>query len=312
MVLKILKLQVASIKSEDKMYDIAIIGGGPAGMTAGLYAARAGLKAVIFEEKFFGGQIINSHKVDNYPALPGISGYDLADRLISQLREFEIDIKNKKIVSCSLFGDEKIISTKKEEFRAKSVIIATGAKPRKLGVENEDKLTGLGVSYCATCDGAFYKDKAVAVVGGGNTALDDALYLANFTKKVYLIHRRDSFRGSETTLAKIKANSKIEIIKNNEIEKINGNEKLESITLKDGLSLQVDGLFIAVGNEPVTELFKDQVALDEKGYVIVDENLKTNLNLVYGAGDVITKKLRQVVTAQSDGAVALSNILEEL
>lgn len=294
------------------MYDLAIIGGGPAGMTAGLYAVRAGLKTVIFEEKFFGGQIINSHKVDNYPGLPGISGYDLADRLINQLREFDIEIKNKKIISCNLSGDEKIISTRKEEFRAKSVIIATGAKPRKLGLENEDEFIGLGVSYCATCDGAFYKDKTVVVNGGGNTALDDALYLSNFSKKVYLIHRRDSFRGSQITLGKIKANPKIEIILNNEIEKINGQGKLESLTLKDGKTILADGLFIAIGNEPETSLFKGQIVLDENGYIMTDSNLKTNLNLVYGAGDVINKKLRQVVTAQNDGAVALSNILEEL
>lgn len=294
------------------MYDLAIIGGGPAGMTAGLYAARAGLKTIIFEEKFFGGQIINSHKVDNYPGLPGISGYDLADKLISQLREFDIDIKNKKIISCNLSGDEKIISTKKEEFKSRAVIIATGAKPRKLGLENEDDFVGLGISYCATCDGAFYKDKTVAVNGGGNTALDDALYLANFSSKVYLIHRRDTFRGSEITLKKIKENPKIEIVTNNEIKSINGRGKLESIILTNGKNLSVDGLFIAIGNEPETDIFKGQIELDEKGYIKTDGNLKTNLKLVYGAGDVISKKLRQVVTAQNDGAVALSNILEEL
>lgn len=294
------------------MYDVAIIGGGPAGMTAGLYAKRAGLNAVIFESGFFGGQIVNSHRVDNYPGIPKISGYDLAEKLITQLKEFNIDIVNKKVISCELSGKIKKICTKKEEFFAKSVIIATGAKPRKLGLENEERLIGNGISYCATCDGAFYKDKSVTVVGGGNTALDDALYLSNFSKKVYLVHRRDTFRGSQDTLNKIKNNDKIEIVLNNEIVSLNCDETLQSVSLKDGRTIKTDGLFVAIGNIPETELFKDQIELNENGYIKTDSNLKTNVDLVYGAGDVIDKKLRQVVTAQSDGAVALSNIQEEL
>lgn len=294
------------------MYDVAIIGGGPAGITAGIYAARAGLRTAVFEGRFFGGQITNSHKVDNYPGLPGISGADFAAKLLSQLKEFDIDIKNKKVISCDLTGKVKKICTKKEEIEAKSVIIATGAAPRKLGVDNEDKFTGNGVSYCATCDGAFYKDKTIAVVGGGNTALDDAIYLSNFAEKVYLIHRRDEFRAAEVTVNKVKSNSKIELCLNNEVVGINGEDKVESLILKTNEQLKVDGLFVAVGNLPQTELFRDQIELNEGGFIITDSNLKTNLKLVYGAGDVIDKKLRQVVTAQSDGAIAVSNILEEL
>lgn len=294
------------------MYDVVIIGGGPAGMTAGLYAKRAGLSVVILEKSFFGGQIVNSHKVDNYPGLPGISGYDLSDKFINQLKEFEVEMKNKNVISCDLTGEVKKILLRKEEILARSVIIATGAKPRKLGIPGEEEFIGRGVSYCATCDGAFYKDKVVAVNGGGNTALDDALYLANFSKKVYLIHRRDTFRGSKTTLDKIKKNEKIEIITNNEIVKIKGKEKLESIVLKDDKELLIDGLFVAIGNEPETELFKGQVELNDGGYIKTDENLKTNLSMIYAAGDVIEKKLRQVVTAQNDGAVAVNEIIERL
>ena len=294
------------------MYDVVIIGGGPAGMTAGLYAKRAGLNVLILEKSFFGGQIVNSHRVDNYPGLPGISGYELSEKFINQLKDLEVEIKNKNVVSCDLTGEVKKIVLRKEEIYARSVIIATGAKPRKLGIDGEEKYIGLGVSYCATCDGAFYKDKVVAVCGGGNTALDDSLYLANFSKKVYLIHRRDTFRGSKTTLDKIKQNEKIEIITNNEIIKIKGDEKLKSIVLKDNNEIFVDGLFVAIGNEPETELFKGQVELTDGGYIKTDDNLKTNLNMVYAAGDVTDKKLRQVITAQNDGAIAVNEILERL
>ena len=293
-------------------YDVAIIGGGPAGMTAGLYAKRAGLTAVIFEEASFGGQIVNSHKVDNYPGLPHISGYDLSNALYEQMAEFEIEVVRRKVISLELTGDEKKIITRKNEYRAKKIILATGAAPRKLGILNEDKYTGLGISYCATCDGAFYKDKVTAVLGGGNTALDDALYLANFSKKVYLIHRRDKFRGSPATLEKIKKNEKIEIITSNEVTRLLGDEFLSGIVLKDGTKLCVDGLFIAIGNDPRNELFKEDIALTDNGYIITDERMKTNLEGVYAAGDVVNKKLRQVITAQSDGAIALSSIMEEI
>lgn len=294
------------------MYDVAIIGGGPAGITAGIYAARAGLKTVIFEESFFGGQIINSHRIDNYPALPAISGYEFADKLLKQLKEFDIDIKNTKVKECDLHSDIKILKTRKEEFEARSVIIATGASPRKLGLEKEKELTGLGVSYCANCDGAFYKDKTVAVAGGGNTALDDALYLSSFAKKVYLIHRRDEFRAAEITVNKVKENAKIELKLNNTVVELKGDEKLEKVILKNGEELELDGLFIAIGNDPQTDIFKGQLELTEDGFLICDKDLKTNVKLVYGAGDVINKKLRQIVTAQNDGALAITNILEEL
>lgn len=293
------------------MYDVVIIGGGPAGITAGIYAARAGLKAVIFESGFFGGQIVNSHKIDNYPALPGISGYEFASKLKEQLKQFDIEIKNNKVIECDLESTPKIIKTKKEEFMAKSVVLATGTTPAKLGALNEEKFIGRGISYCATCDGAFYKDKVVAVIGGGNTALDDALYLCAFVKKVYLIHRRDKFRGAEVTVEKVKKEEKIEIIYNDEVKEFSGNENLDKLILKSGKHLTVDGAFIAIGSIPETELFKGVIKLDEKGFIEADDSLMTNLPLVYAAGDVRTKKLRQVVTAQSDGAIAISNILEK-
>lgn len=294
------------------MYDVAIIGGGPAGITAGIYAARAGLKTIIFEEKFFGGQIINSHKLDNYPAAYGVNGYEFANMLLNQLKEFDIDIKNNGVKKCDFTGKNKVIKTRKEEFEAKTVILATGAVPRKLGIENEERFTGLGVSYCATCDGAFYKDKTVAVVGGGNTALDDAIYLASFVKKVYIIHRRDKFRADEVTIEKVKKNPKIELKLNENAKKLKGEEKLSSVILDSGEELEIDGLFVAIGNEPRTELFKGQIELSDGGFIITDNNLKTNIDGVYGAGDVIVKKLRQVVTAVNDGALAVAGILEEL
>lgn len=294
------------------IYDVAIIGGGPAGMTAGLYAKRAGLTAVIFEEKAFGGQIVNSHQVDNYPGLPHISGYDLADKLYNQMAEFEIEVVRRRVISVSLSGAEKKIATKKGEYLAKNVIIATGAAPRKLGIDREDEFIGAGVSYCATCDGAFYKDKVTMVIGGGNTALDDALYLSKFSKKVYLVHRRDKFRGSPSTLEKIKNNDKIEIITSNEVASLEGEQFLSGVKLKDGKTILVDGLFVAIGNEPRTELFKDELSLTPDGYITANEEMKTNLEGVYAAGDVINKKLRQVVTAQNDGAIAVSFITEAL
>lgn len=294
------------------MYDVAIIGGGPAGITAAIYAARAGLKTIIFEEKFFGGQIINSHKLDNYPAAYGVSGYEFANMLLNQLKEFDVDIKNSGVKGCDFTGEIKVIKTRKEEFEAKAVIVATGASPRKLGIENEERFTGLGVSYCATCDGAFYKDKTVAVVGGGNTALDDAIYLASFVKKVYIIHRRDEFRADEVTVEKVKNNSKIELKLNETVKELKGKDKLSSVKLESGEELEIDGLFVAIGNQPQTNLVKGQLELSDNGFIITDNNLKTNIEGVYGAGDVIVKKLRQVVTAVNDGALAVAGILEEL
>lgn len=294
------------------MYDVAIIGGGPAGITAAIYAARAGLKTVIFEKNFFGGQIVNSHRIDNYPALPKISGYDFAAKLLDQLKEFDVDIKNSGVKELDLKSEIKIIKTRKEEFQAKAVIIATGASPKKLGIENEDKLTGLGVSYCATCDGAFYKDKIVVVVGGGNTALDDAVYLSSFAKKVYLVHRRDTFRAAEVTVNKVKNTKNIELKLNETVVELIGDEKLEKVKLSGGEIIETDGIFIAIGNTPETELVKGQIELTDSGFIVTDANLKTNISLVYGAGDVIDKKLRQIVTAESDGALAVTNILEEL
>jgi len=294
------------------MYDVAIIGGGPAGITAAIYAARAGLKTIIFEEKFFGGQIINSHKLDNYPAAYGVSGYEFANMLLNQLKEFDVDIKNSGVKECDFTGEIKVIKTRKEEFEAKAIIVATGASPRKLGIENEERFTGLGVSYCATCDGAFYKDKTVAVVGGGNTALDDAIYLASFVKKVYIIHRRDEFRADEVTVEKVKNNSKIELKLNETVKELKGEDKLSSVKLESGEELEIDGLFVAIGNQPQTNLVKGQLELSDNGFIITDNNLKTNIEGVYGAGDVIVKKLRQVVTAVNDGALAVAGILEEL
>ena len=241
-----------------------------------------------------------------------MSGYEFAEKLLLQLKEFDVEIKNSAVKECVLSGKIKKIKTRREEFEARFIVVSTGASPKKLGLENEEKFTGAGVSYCATCDGAFYKDKTVAVVGGGNTALDDAIYLASFVKKVYIIHRRDEFRADNVTVEKVRKNPKIELKLSNSVTELKGEDKLSSVKLKSGEEIEIDGLFIAIGNDPRIELFKGQLELSKDGFIITDENLKTNTDGVYAAGDVTLKKLRQVVTAVNDGALAIAGILEEI
>ena len=295
------------------MYDIIIIGAGPSGMSAALYALRANKKVLLLEKECFGGQIINASNIENYPALPNVSGYDFATNLYNQIKSLGVILKYEEVLEVT---DKKEVITTKDTYKGKNIIIATGLKKRKLNLENEDKLLGSGISYCATCDGNFYKNKNVAVVGGGNTALEDALYLSNIASKVYLIHRRDNFRGEKKLISEVKEKNNIELILNSNITKIIGEDNLNSIEITDNRNniskLEIDGLFIAIGNIPDNNRFKNIIDLDENGYIIANANLKTKTDNIYVAGDTRVKTLRQLVAATSDGAIAVTEITKEM
>lgn len=295
------------------MYDIIIIGAGPSGMSAALYALRANKKVLLLEKECFGGQIINASNIENYPALPNVSGYDFATNLYNQIKSLGVILKYEEVLEVT---DKKEVITTKDTYKGKNIIIATGLKKRKLNLENEDKLLGSGISYCATCDGNFYKNKNVAVVGGGNTALEDALYLSNIASKVYLIHRRDNFRGEKKLISEVKEKNNIELILNSNITKIIGEDNLNSIEITDNRNniskLEIDGLFIAIGNIPDNNRFKNIIDLDENGYIIANANLKTKTDNIYVAEDTRVKTLRQLVTATSDGAIAVTEITKEM
>lgn len=293
------------------MYDVIIIGGGPAGYTAGLYSARAGLKTVLIEKLAPGGQMGTTNEIDNYPGFDeGVNGFDLSIKMKNGAERFGCETLMDEAVSLSLEGPVKTVKTASGEYQAKTVILAMGASPKKLGLENEDALRGKGVSYCATCDGMFYRDKTVAVVGGGNTAVEDALYLSKICRKVILIHRRDRLRASKIYTDSLKNTPNVEIFWNRTVESLLGDSRLNGLAVKNKLTGQTqvipcDGVFIAVGNIPETKLIQGHVALDENGYVIADETTKTSIEGVYAAGDLRKKPLRQIVTAVSDGAVAV-------
>lgn len=298
------------------MYDIIIIGAGPAGLTAAIYASRAMKKVLLLEAKSYGGQIINSMDIENYPGELHISGIDFATKLYNQAKELGTEIKYQKVVEIVDNGKNKKIITTKEEYECLSVIIATGSETRKLGIENEDKFIGKGISYCATCDGNFFKNKSVAVVGGGNTALEDALYLSNIANEVFLIHRRDKFRGEEKTLTKLKEKENVKIIYNSTVTKLNGEDYLTSIDIVDKENnikqLIVSCLFIAIGRIPENENFSKVIKLDEFGYIESDETCHTNTKGIFVAGDNRKKSLRQLVTATSDGAIAATEAIKYL
>ena len=293
-------------------FDVIIIGAGPAGLTSALYLGRANLKTLILESTGVGGQLNYSYEVDNYPGFFG-KGVELAEKMREQAMRFGGVFSSEKVLKIGVLDDgTKFVKTRKNEYRAKSVIIATGASPRPLGVEGEKEFIGRGVSYCATCDGAFFKDKNVIVVGGGNTAFQDALYLSKFCHSVFLIHRRDTFRASAFLVDKVK-NSKILVRTNEVVEKIEGNDMVTSVVLKNTLTkkstvLDTSALFIAVGRIPNSDLAKGLLDLDENGYIITDEHMRTNIDGIYAVGDVRKTPLRQIITAAADGAVAADDI----
>ena len=296
------------------MYDIIIIGAGPAGLTAAIYARRAAKNVLVLEAKSYGGQIINTLDIENYPAYSHISGFDFATKLYEQAIGLGSEIKFEKVIEIKDNDSEKEVLTNNNIYKTKTIIIATGSENRKLGLENEDDLIGKGISYCATCDGAFYKNKVVAVVGGGNTALEDALYLTDIAKVVYLIHRRDEFRGEDTTVSLLKKKDNIKFIYNSNVTKLNADDKLVSIEVTnnngDIKTISVDGLFVAVGRIPENENFRKLINLDNNGYVIATENCHTNIDGIYVAGDNRVKEIRQLVTATSDGAIAASEAIK--
>lgn len=297
------------------MHDLIILGAGPAGLTAGIYGARGGLDTVIIEKKSFGGQAAITPEVENFPGVQNVDGFTLTFTMEQQARSFGVDFVYDEVESVSLDGDVKTIVTKNNgAIQAKTVIIACGAEAKKLGVEGETDLIGKGVSYCATCDGRFFKGKPVAVVGGGNTAVEDALYLSAFAKEVYLIHRRDALRASAVLSDKVK-NSSVKILWDTVIESLSGNP-LEKIVVKnvktnEKTTLDVACVFVAVGQTPSSSLFTDKVA-HENGYILADENMATNIDGVFVAGDVRKTPLRQIVTACADGAVAAESAIKYL
>lgn len=300
------------------MYDTIIIGGGPAGLNAALYALRGGLKTLLIEKLFCGGQAATTYEVENYIGFPEpISGPELVMNMEKHAKRFGLNIVNDSVTKLELDGDVKKVVCSKEEFLAKTIIICTGASPRTLGLPNEDALRGCGVSYCATCDGAFYRQKTVAVVGGGDTALEDALFLANFCKNVYLIHRRDTFRGAKILADKVLANEKITPIYDSVVESINTDDdglvsslSLSNVKTNAKTNIDVNGMFVAVGTVASNSLFIDMIECDDAGYIVTDETMKTNIDGVFAAGDIRKKPLRQIITAAADGAVAANSAIE--
>ena len=298
------------------MFDIIIVGAGPAGLTAAIYARRALKKVLVLEALSYGGQIINTLEIENYPSISKISGFDFATNLYQQVKDLGAEVVFQKATEIKKLDSYFEVVTPKDVYQTKSVILSTGADNRKLGIPMEEELIGKGISYCATCDGNFYKGKDVAVVGGGNTALEDALYLSGVANKVYLIHRRDEFRGNLVEVEKCKNQKNIEIIYNSNVTKLIGENRLEGVELTnldgDKSEIKVNGLFIAIGKVPENENFRNLIHVDESGYIVAGEDCHTNIPGIFVAGDNRKKELRQLVTATSDGAVAATEAIKYL
>ena len=298
----------------ENIYDLAILGAGPAGICAAIYATRAKLNTIWLDKKFVqGGQIVDTYEVDNYPGLPGITGLDLGEAMAGHAAK--LGMKPQRETVCSIEAEQgiKVIRTKKNEYRARAVIIACGATHRHLGIPGEEELSGMGVSYCATCDAAFFQDRTVVVVGGGNVAVEDAILLSRTCKKVYLVHRRDELRAEKILQESFFACKNVEIIWDSIPLSIEGTDKVEALKIQNKKTqeesfIETDGVFIAVGIVPGTEKFKDLVKLDEAGYIVAGEDGITSEPGIFAAGDIRTKNLRQVVTAVADGANAVASV----
>ncbi len=290
------------------MYDIIIIGSGPAGLSAAIYAQRACLDTIVIEKNgISGGQVLNTWEVDNYPGFPGVSGFELSRQFREHANKLGARFVQDEVVRVELSGDVKKVVCEEETYEARCVILASGAHHRTLDVPGEEKLRGAGVSYCATCDGAFFRGKTVAVVGGGDVALEDAIFLARMCEKVYVVHRRDTLRGAKRLQERLQALDNVEFVWNSETTSIEGDGQVEALNLKDTKTgqmrrLETDGVFIAVGIAPESELYARQLELDEQGYIRADESGQTSVPGVFAAGDVRTKALRQILTAAADGA----------
>lgn len=292
------------------IYDMIVIGGGPGGYTAALYAARAGLSTLVLEKLSAGGQMALTSQVDNYPGFAeGVDGFELGMQMQAGAERFGAKTELAEVLSMELNGKVKTIHTTEGIFYSKTVVLSTGANPRLLGIPKEKELTGKGVNYCAHCDGMFYRGKTVVVVGGGNTAAADALHLSRLCKKVYLVHRRDSLRATKIYHAPLMNAENVEFLWNSTVTQLHRGEKLTGIRIRNVNSgeetdLECDGLFVSIGRSPATDLVRGQLELDEAGYVIADESTRTNLPGVFAVGDIRTKALRQIITAASDGAMA--------
>jgi thioredoxin reductase (NADPH) len=297
-------------KKTVQKYDVVVIGAGPAGLAAAIYAARGGLRTIIFEKALVGGQITMTAEIENYPGFPEVqSGFELVEKMEKQARRFQAEFRDEEIIALGLDGLCKVLETTESLYRAKAVIFATGAHSRRLNTPGEERLTGRGVSYCATCDGALYRDKTVAVIGGGDSAVEEAMFLTRFARKVYIVHRRDQLRAVWTIQQRARNNSKIEFVLDSIVQEIVGDEKVEGILTfnrktEQSRLISVDGVFIYVGILPNSALLESRVNLDPQGFVLTDDAMHTNVPGLFAAGDIVHKILRQVVTAVSDGAVA--------
>ncbi|MBN2557919.1 MAG: thioredoxin-disulfide reductase [Clostridia bacterium] len=292
------------------MYDVIIIGGGPAGYSAALYSARANLKTLLFERLFSGGQMATTEFMENYPGFEEpINGFDLAIKMENQARRFGAEIMIDEVIDMELEGSVKTVKTLAAEYKSKAIILAMGGSPKELGLPEESLLKGRGISYCATCDGSFYKDKTVAVIGGGDTAVEDALYLSRLCKKVYLIHRRDSLRATKSLQVELFRNKKVEIVWDSVIKGILGDQAVEGMNIanvktNEETRIDVEGIFVAIGANPNTGLVKGKVRISDEGYIVTDEEMKTDIPGVFACGDIRQKAFRQVITAAADGAIA--------
>ncbi len=299
------------------IYDIAVVGAGPAGMTAALYAVRAGKRVALIEQGMYGGQIVQSRRVENYPGTPDIDGYTLAEQMMTPLRRPEVEVITAAVLSVDKQESGFLIRTEGDEIQARAVILATGVVHRKLGVPGEESLIGRGVSFCATCDGMFFRGREVAVVGGGNTAVQDALVLSEICSRVYLIHRRKGFRAEEALMERLHKTENIELITDTVVKELRGETALESLLLSNVETgqmreLRVGGVFEAVGNLPQNAAFASLVELDKEGYIITDEDCATSTPGVYAAGDCRHKRIRQLTTATADGTLAALAAVERL
>lgn len=291
------------------MYDIIIVGAGPAGLSAAIYGLRAGKSVLVLEKGSYGGQIINTPEIENYPGIKKVSGFEFATNLYNQASDLGAEVIYEPVTAIEPGDNVKKVITDKNVYEGKTIILATGAKNRRLGIDREQELTGAGVSYCATCDGMFFRGKDVAVVGGGNTALEDALFLTNYCRKVYIIHRREEFRGEKRLLDALKERENVEYVLNSNVVCLKGETKLTAVTVREKnigeeKEIPVSGIFVAIGQEPENKIFEDIIQTDEKGYIVSGEECQTNVSGVFTAGDCRTKSVRQLTTAASDGAVA--------